>query len=217
MIHINLLPAALIPKRRNILPYAAVAMLAVMFTGWIVSAQLAVRAERKHKTATRTALQAELDSYAETVRQVQNLIAEQDRLAQKETAIAEITAGRTVWSHDMYTLAALVPEEIWLRDMRLGERRRPVMVEKPNPNSARGQPPTITVPEIRTFPAIVLTGYALSPYREEGVRLVGELITNMKQDDTFATHFVEPEMKTIERERFEDHTVMQFVMDVEIR
>ncbi len=217
MIHINLLPAALIPKRRNIVPYLAVAGLAVLLTFTIITSMLGVRAQRKQKIASRTGLQAELESYAETVRQVEELLVEQDRLAQKEAAIAEITAGRTVWSHEMHQLAELVPDEIWLQDMRLGQRRRPVMVQKPNPNTARGQPPTITVVEMRTFPAVLLTGYALSPYREEGVRLVGQFITNIKQDPEFALHFAEPEMKTIERRDFEEHTVMQFVMDVEIR
>ena len=216
MIHISLLPPELVPKRRNVLPYVAVAGLAVVFTLWIISSVLGVQSQRKQKTAQRDQLRIELDSYADAVHQVELLIEEQERFASKEEAIGEITAGRTVWSHEMYQLAGLVPEEIWLREMKLGHRRRVVMVEKPNPNRARGAPPTIITSEARQFPALVLTGYALSPYREEGVRLVGEFITNIKQDSEFTLRFRNPEMKMIERRDFEGETVMQFVMDVEI-
>lgn len=217
MIHINLLPDALIPKRRNVVPYVGVGAVAVVMVLWLITAQLSVRGERKRALVLRTELQTELDSYAETLRQVELLVAEQDRLSQKETAIQEITAGRTVWSHELHELATLVPGQIWLNDMKLGERTRTVPVQQPNPNTAAGQPLTITVMQSRSFPAVMLQGYALSPYREEGVRLVGEFITNIKEDPEFAVHFADPEMRTIERREFEDHTVMYFTMDVEIQ
>lgn len=217
MIHINLLPEALVPKRRNILPYVGVGALAVLLTLWVLVSFVNVRSQRVEREETVASLKAELASYDAAVQQVRELEAEEERLAQKDEAITEITAGRTVWSHEMYLLAGLVPDQIWLDELRLGERRRAVLVEKPNPNRSAGAPPTITTTEIRSFPALVVIGYALSPYREEGVRLVGEFITNMKQDEEFATRFVEPEMRTIERKDFEGETVMRFVMDVELQ
>lgn len=217
MIHINLLPPELVPKRRNIVPYVLVVFLAAGLTLALLNSYWGVQRERARLETERDRVQAELDSYAATVEKVELLMAQQDRLALKEEAIREITAGRTAWSHELYELSWLVPEEIWLQEMTIGERRRSVMVEKPNPNRQPGAPPTITVAEIRSFPALVFTGYALSPYREEGVRLVGQFISHIKQDPEFATRFVDPEMRTIERKDFEGKTVMQFVMDVEIR
>lgn len=217
MIHINLLPKELIPKRRSVLPYVAVAGLAVILVVWVLVSFVGVVSQRSEKLARKDQLENELRSYDDAIAQVRLLEAEEGKLALKEEAIDEITAGRTVWSHEMWQLAHLVPDEIWLKELKIGDRRRAVQVEKPNPNRSRGAPPTITTTEIRSFPALVVTGYALSPYREEGVRLVGELITNMKQNEEFSTRFVEPEMRTIERKDFEGHTVMQFVMDVEMR
>jgi hypothetical protein len=49
-----------------------------------------------------------------------------------------------------------------------------------------------------------------------GLSLVGEFIDNIKNDEAFSLRFVSPEMRSIERERYEDHTVMRFIMDCEI-
>jgi hypothetical protein len=90
-------------------------------------------------------------------------------------------------------------------------------VEVPNPNAHKsGQPPTLTKTQLKSFPALRITGYALSPHREKGIRLVGEFISNIETDEVFSLRFVSPEMRTIEREDYQDETVMKFVMDCEI-
>jgi len=216
MIHINLLPAELIPKQRNIAPYVAVGVFAIVGTLFLMFSFLGVQRMRAEKLGQRVQLENELRSYDDEIAAVEKLRARDAQLSEKEEAIDQITAGRTVWSHEMLELAGLVPERIWLSEMRLSERRRAVEVEKPNPNRSAGAPPTIKTTEIRSFPALAFTGYALSPYREEGVSLVGAFIQNMKDDTEFSLHFVEPEMKTIERDEFADEVVMRFTMDVEL-
>jgi hypothetical protein len=125
-------------------------------------------------------------------------------------------SGRTVWSHELYTLAGLIPDGIWLDQVTLDVRRRPVTVDVPNPNRKPGEPLTIKKTVIQSFPALRLNGYALSPQREKGLSLVGELIRNMKTDEIFSIRFIEPEVRSIERQEYEDETVMKFVMDCEI-
>ena len=49
MIYINLLPPELVPRQRNVLPYVAVAALAVVLTVWLVGARLGVSAGRPEK------------------------------------------------------------------------------------------------------------------------------------------------------------------------
>jgi hypothetical protein len=69
---------------------------------------------------------------------------------------------------------------------------------------------------VQSFPALRLSGYALSPQREKGVELVGQLIRNIERDEIFSKRFISPEMRSIERRDYKDHTVMKFVMDCEI-
>lgn len=216
MIKINLLPKELVPKERNYLPHVAVAALAAVLFVWFGSSLVVTYAKLHEKEEHLAQLQNELAGLDKAVAQVKQLEAEKDVLSQKEQAVSQIMAGRTVWSHELYVLASLVPEEIWLKNLALSSRRRPVTVDVPNTNRSPGQPPTIKKTVIQSFPALRLTGYALSPHREKGVELVGRFIRNMTDDDIFSKHFVMPEMISIERQEYKDRTVMKFVMDCEI-
>jgi hypothetical protein len=216
MINVNLLPKELIPKQRNLIPHLLIAGLAVvMFISYGTS--LATKAVRinggKENIA---ALESDIARLDDVVKQVERLEREKLVVFKKRQAVDQIMSGRTMWSHDLYTLASLVPEGVWLDQVGLGTRRRPVTEEVPNPNRKPGQPPTITKTVIKAFPALELKGYAVSPQREKGLNLVGEFLRNVKQDDVFSLRFIDPEMRSITRELYENHTVMKFVMDCEI-
>ncbi|GAB4343396.1 MAG: hypothetical protein Kow0099_21780 [Candidatus Abyssubacteria bacterium] len=216
MIKINLLPREFVPKKRNFLPHVAIGAIGVAMFLWFASGLVTTYARLHERKAQLQQLQEQLARLDDAVTQVKQLEAEKDLLSRKEKAVTQIMAGRTVWSHELFVLAGLVPQEIWLNNIGLSSRRRPVTVDVPNPNRSPGQPPTVKKTVIQSFPALRLTGYALSPHREKGVELVGQLIRNMKEDDVFSKRFVSPEMLSIERQKYKDHTVMKFVMDCEI-
>ena len=216
MIKINLIPKELVPKKRNFLPHVAVAVLAGLLLLWFGSSLAASYAELENSKAHLKYLEEELVKLEDAVAQVKQLEQEKMLLSQKEKAVEQITSGRTVWSHELYVMAGLVPEGIWLERVDMSTRRRPVTVQVPNPNRQPGQPPTIEKTVVQSFPALRLSGYALSPHREKGLELVGKLIYNIKIDNVFSTRFVAPELKSIERGEFYDSTVMKFVMDCEI-
>jgi Tfp pilus assembly protein PilN len=216
MIRINLLPKEFLPKKRSLAPHLAVAALAVVLFLWFGSSLAATYSELSAKSNELIAIQGELSQLEDIVKQVKQLEQDQMLVSDKEKAIQQITAGRTVWSHELYALAGLVPQEIWLEQLSLSTRRRPVTVETPNPNRSSGQPATIKSVVVQSFPALRITGYALSPQRERGVELVGEFIRGMKQDEAFSKRFVSPEMISIERQDYKDQTVMKFVVDCEI-
>jgi Tfp pilus assembly protein PilN len=216
MIKVDLLPKDLLPKKRNFLPHIVVAALAAVLFLWFGSSLAATYSELSGKKRDLNQLQDELAKLQDVVQQVKQLEQEKQLLSQKEQAVVQITSGRTVWSHELYILAGLVPKDIWLEHVTIGSRKRPVTVEVPNTNRSPGQPPTIKKTVVQSFPALRLTGYALSPQREKGVELVADLIRNMKADEVFAKRFVSPEMVSIERQKYKDQTVMKFVMDCEI-
>lgn len=216
MIKVNLLPRELVPKKRNFIPYVAVAALAAVLFLWFGSSLATSFAELVKSKRDIAALEVELAGLEEVVKQVKLLEQDKQLLSQKEQAVVQITEGRTVWSHELYVCAGLVPDEIWLEQMGLSSRRRPVTVDVPNPNRSAGQPETIKKTVVQSFPALRLSGYALSPHREKGVELVGQLIRNIERDEVFSKRFIAPEMRSIERRDYKDHTVMKFVMDCEI-
>jgi hypothetical protein len=216
MININLLPRELVPKKRNFIPHMAVAALAAVLFLWFGSSLAATYAELGKSKRGLRVLEDELASLENVVKQVKLLEQDKQLLSQKEQAVVQMTEGRTVWSHELYVCAGLVPDDIWLEQVGLSSRRRPVTVEVPNPNRGAGQPPTVKKTVVQSFPALRLSGYALSPQREKGVELVGQLIRNIERDEIFSRRFVSPEMRSIERRDYKDHTVMKFVMDCEI-
>lgn len=217
MININLIPKELIPKRRNFIPHLAIVALAIILLSWYGSSLLITYAQIGSKEAEIQSLKIEIAKLDDVVERLEEQQRQKKLVEDKEKAVRQITSGRTLWSHALHVTAGLVPKEIWLDKLEMSTRRRPVTVRVPNPNAGKpDQPPTLTKTELRAFPALRITGYALSPHREKGVSLVGEFISNMENDEIFSMRFVTPEMRTIEREDYEDETVMEFVMDCEI-
>ena len=217
MIDINLIPKELIPRKRNILPHLVIAALAIILLSWYGSSLAVTYAELGSKEGEIQSLKEDIADLGDVVERLEELQWQKKLVEDKEKAVRQITSGRTVWSHELYVLAGLVPKEIWLEKVELSARRRPVTVTVPNPNAGKqGQPATLTKTQLRSFPALRITGYALSPHREKGVRLVGDFISNMKNDEIFSMRFVSPEMRTIEREEYQNETVMKFIMDCEI-
>ena len=216
MININLLPKELVPKKRNFLPHAVIAALAFVLFMWYGSGITAASLKLSKNERQLNALKGEIAELEDVVNQVRELEQEKLLVTQKEDAVEQIMSGRTIWSHELYVLAGLVPDGVWLEHLSLSTRRRPVTVEVPNPNRSPGQPPTIRKTVVKAFPALRMTGFALSPRREKGLNLIGELIRNIKRDEVFSLRFFAPEIRSIERQAYQGETVMKFIMDCEI-
>jgi len=183
MITINLLPKKYVPKKRNLIPHVAIAALAAVLFLWFGSSLATTYATIGKSEQELEQLRKDLAEVEDVVKQVKKLENDKLLISQKEKAVEQIMSGRTVWSHELYVLAGLVPDGIWLEHVGMSSRRRPVTVMVPN--TRRGQPP-IEKTVIQSFPAIRFTGYALSPRREEGVELVGDFIRSMEEDETFS-------------------------------
>jgi len=216
MIKINLLPKEFVPKKRNIIPYVLLGGLTIVLLVWYGTGMVTNLTKLATSKIELQALNQELTNLEDAVKQVENLEREKVLASQKEKAVEQIMSGRTRWSHELFVFVRLVPNEIWLDNVGLSFRRRPVTIDTPNPNRGPGQPPTIRKTVMQSFPALRLSGYALSPRREKGVQLVGKLIDNIHNDGVFSKRFIAPEMLSIERDSFEEQTVMKFVVDCEI-
>jgi Tfp pilus assembly protein PilN len=216
MININLLPRELIPKQRNFIPYILIAGLAVVLFIYYGTKLTIMSLDLSTSRNTLASTEAEIGKLSDIVSQVEQLELEKHVVSKKEDAVERIMTGRTLWSHELHILANLVPEGVWLEEVKISSRKRPVTVTVPNPNRNPGQPPTVQKTVVQSFPALRMTGYALSPQREKGLSLIGEFLRNTKTDDVFSMRFISPEMRSIDRERFMGQTVMRFVMDCEI-
>jgi hypothetical protein len=161
-------------------------------------------------------IEQDISKLQDVVNQVEQLEIEKQVVSKKEEAVEQIMTGRTLWSHELRILADLVPEGVWLEELKISTRKRPVTIMVPNQNRSPGQPPTVEKTVVKSFPALRMTGYALSPQREKGLSLIGAFLRNTKTDDVFSMRFISPEMRSIDRERYMDQTVMRFVMDCEI-
>ncbi len=216
MINVNLLPKDLIPKKRNFIPYILVAGLAAVLFVWYAGSLATASLKLSRSQAELASLEGSIAELQDVVNQVKQLEQEKLLVSKKEQAVEQIMSGRTVWSHELYVLSGLVPEGVWLEKISISSRKRPVTVEVPNPNRGTGQPPTIRKTVIQSFPALRITGFALSPQREKGLSHIGSFIRNIKNSEVFSQRFVAPEMRSIKREGFREQTVMKFVMDCEI-
>jgi hypothetical protein len=216
MININLLPRELIPKQRNFIPYIIIAGLAaVMFIVYGTNMTMKLVELSRGKESLQN-IDQEIAKLQDVVSQVEQLEIEKQIVSKKEEAVEQIMTGRTMWSHELRVLADLVPDGMWLEEVKISTRKRPVTITVPNQNRSPGQPPTVEKTVVQSFPALRMTGYALSPQREKGLSLIGEFLRNTKTDDVFSMRFISPEMRSIDRERFMGQTVMRFVMDCEI-
>jgi len=216
MININLLPKELIPKQRNFIPYILIAGLAVILFIVYGTKLTIMSVDLARANGDLAAIETDIAKLNDVVSQVEQLEKEKMLVSKKEEAVDQIMAGRTLWSHELRKLADLVPEGVWLEEVKISSRKRPVTTTVPNPNRNPGQPPTIEKTVVQSFPALRMTGYALSPQREKGLSLIGEFLRNTKTDEVFSMRFISPEMRSIDRERFMGQTVMRFVMDCEI-
>lgn len=217
MIKINLLPERYRPKGKNPLPYIFVALFALgvlMGIGWSF---LSLSGQKSSLLKEIQATDSQLQSLSEVVNAVKQLEQEENLLAVQEKTIEEITAGRVIWAMQLYLLANLVSDGIWLDEITMSTKQRPVTkeVSRPDPRDP-AKFTTITQTTMESFPALLISGYALSPVGEEGVERVGQLIRNLETDAQFSSTFSRPEMRSIEREMIEKTTVMRFKMDCEI-
>jgi Tfp pilus assembly protein PilN len=217
MININLIPKDLIPKKRNFLPHLAITALAVILLLWYGGSIVKTYAEKKSKEERIQFLKQEiskLDFVEEKLKEQQR---QKALVADKEKAVSQITSNRTIWAYELRLLAGLIPPKAWIDKLELAQNKRMILVEAKNPKAGqKGQPDMITKRESQTYSVLRITGYALSPSREEGISLIGELISNMRNDENFSLRFLDPEMRTIERKDYEGETVMKFVIECEI-
>lgn len=216
MINVNLLPRNLIPRQRNLIPHLVVGGLAIVLLIWYGSTLATMSIKLSRSEQNLEAINIDIAKLDVVVRQVRQLEQEKLYVSKKEDAVEQMMSGRTLWSNELCTLADIVPKGVWLDEIAISSRRRPVTVEVPNPNRKPGQPPTIEKTVVQAFPALRMTGYALSPKREKGLNSIGAFIRNIKEDEEFSLRFIAPEMRSIERQQISKQTVMKFVMDCEI-
>jgi len=216
MINVNLLPRNLIPRQRNLIPHLVVGGLAIVLLIWYGSTLATMSIKLSRSEQNLEAINIDIAKLDDVVRQVRQLEQEKLYVSKKEDAVEQMMSGRTLWSNELCTLADIVPKGVWLDEIAISSRRRPVTVEVPNPNRKPGQPPTIEKTVVQAFPALRMTGYALSSKREKGLNSIGAFIRNIKGDEEFSLRFIAPEMRSIERQQISKQTVMKFVMDCEI-
>lgn len=213
MINVNLLPPELRPVRRSSVPYLAVLVAGAVALVALVSVFMASQARIERRTTSLEGLEAELQHVRQSADKVRELEAKQASIAAKNEAINEITSDRIVWSEQLYYLAKLLPNDIWLKDIEVEHKTRKKTV--PVPDAKEGEPTTKQI--IVPYKSLKLIGYALSSKEEVGVNLVGELVRVIEDDiDSFGVHFKNPEPRLVKDEDFGGAKVKEFEVNCEI-
>ena len=205
MLKINLLPEELRPRPRSVMPYVCTLALAIVVVVYCLATFVTLLARNSALQKEEVSIQARIDEVWGSVEAVEKLEIKKRQLNAKEKAIGRIMGDRIVWSKVLYDLAGLVPEDIWLRDLK--EEIKIVQVKVPNPDLESAQK-TITVPRQRR--KFKVGGYALSPKAESGVQLVGELVRAMEASEEFSEQFRAPTPQRVDDDEFEGVSVKKF-------
>ena len=213
MINVNLLPPELRPVRKNPMPYIGVTIAGAVVIIALLSIFMVNQRAVANKEDELEGLKGELERVRESAEKVKELEAKEVSIAAKDKAIKEITADRIVWSEQLYYLARLMPDDVWLKDVEVETKTRKVMV--PNPDADKeGQPPMKS--KVVQYQSLTLTGYALSDKEEMGVNLVGVFVRAIENDPDFTRYFKSPEPRLLKDEEFAGINVKEFEVNCEI-
>jgi len=211
MIDINLLPEELRPRPRNPLPYlTTIALAAAVVLYCLISFAGNWRTISVfHNDIAR--LDEQIDAVRESAEAVKKLEIENRSLSNKQVAISTIMSDRIVWSKVLNNLAQLVPDDVWLSDLKEDVKSISVQVDNPDPEAAQK---TITKNVI--IRKLEISGYALSPREEEGVNHVGRFVRVMEDENDpnyipeFAALFRNPTPQSVNDESFQNTAVKKF-------
>jgi len=211
MLDINLLPEELRPRPRSPLPYLMTAVLALAVVLYCL-----ISCVGKWRTISSFNERiAELDIRIEEVKDSAEAVKELERETRevnaKQIAIDSIMSDRILWSKVLHMLAGLVPDDVWLSDLRETVDTTKITVDNPDPQASQPKiTKTITVRKLK------VAGYAMSPREESGVHLVGRFVSAMEDENNpdfspeFAAIFRDPEPQSIDDEDFEGTAVKKF-------
>lgn len=207
MININLIPPERRPITRSPLPYLGVAVLLVLGVFVCLASLLAGMNKVSAREETLEQVEGELEELADAVERVDNLRRDKANLSLKRKAVGRIMQDRILWAEQIYTLATLVPDNVWVSEIE--EETRTKKIDIPNPQKGeKGQPPTIR--RQVTIRTLKISGYAFSR-TEKGVDLVGVFVRNLESSPKFTEMFTDPEPQLVSDEEFaEGVKVKQF-------
>jgi hypothetical protein len=158
-------------------------------------------------------LQAQIDEVWASVEAVKELEKKKRQLNAKQEAIGKIMSDRMVWSKVLYDLAGLVPEDVWLSDLKEDVKITQTTVPNPDPDAAQK-----TITKAITTRKFKVGGYAMSPRAESGVESVGQLVRAMEDSADFSKQFRNPTPQRVFDEEFDKVSVKKFEIwtDIEV-
>lgn len=147
----------------------------------------------------------------DSVDAVKKLEIKQEQLAAKEQAIGTITSDLIMWSKVLYELAGLVPEDLWLNNLKVDVSSTKVTKDNPDPDASQK-----TITETIITRKLKVGGYAMSPRAERGVELVGQLVRAMEDDPGFSKRFSDPTPQGVFDDEFDSVSVKRFEIETVI-
>jgi len=219
MITVNLLPHHLRPIKHSPLPYFA--SVGVLFLA-LVSMLYAFMSIHGRVVEARNDLEArqtELITLADTVKRYNELVDKKQALEPKIAIIKEILSDRVIWSQHLHQLAALTPNNIWYRRIRVTSqnfREQQVKTDPKtgkliiDPKTQKPQMETKVVPR----PVLEISGYVIND--EQGERQITPLLENADRSEEFGKDFslLRPRIEDTE---FKGYPVRGFTVEYEIR
>lgn len=206
MIRVNLLPYPFRPVRHSPIPYllailvfaAGVALMVLMFSV---------------KQAEIMSANRELQDVENGLRELQSIINEHEelkaleaQLADKVSAIEDITRDRIIWSEQLYNLSRLLPSNMWYSSIRVETQTFTETQPYTDPKTKQETMRRVQVEK----PVLVIEGYATAD--DTGRYDINPLIAATEQDPEFASMF-QLEPPSFQDTEFEDHAVRRFTFE----
>ncbi len=211
MININLLPEELRPQPRSPLPYLMAMVLAVAVVFYCLISFYTLHARNSALKNSEAEFKTKIAEVRDSVEAVKELEKKKRELNAKQIAIGKIWSDRLLWSKVLYDLAGLVPENVWLSDIKEEVKVTTVQVKNPDPKASQ---PTRSVK--KTERTLVVGGYALSLQAEQGVELVGQLVRAMEKSPEFSRNFRNPTPQGVYDDEFDKFSVKKFEIKTNI-
>ncbi len=193
MIVINLLPKK-IQKERNLntlksLIIAVVgSLLAFLLLVWILLG-LNLRIKKAHFNS----LNKRWESLVPVVNEVAKLEEYKKTLERRVRLVDDLLYRRMLWAKKLNDISRLIPNGVWLRNLRIGQKSL-----------------TGSTDEIISNKALIINGTCVSLKGEEMLDLVGRFMATLKDDEGFFQDFVDIRLGTCQRERRGNLETMNF-------
>jgi len=178
MIRLNLIPEEYTQKPPSPLP--AVLFVLLVFGGlafFLFKDFTALKGELSTQERQLGEIESQIQDLDKVEKRLTQLGSEKTKLDERKRVIDEVALSRLLWSRKMFEMCGLVPEKIWLTQVE-AKKTRSTRGRSPSPRGRGGRGGS-NAAKVQEETNLNISGIAMAPTEEEGVRSVGTFMNNL--------------------------------------